>query len=317
VLLVKSDEKQMEYSVGRGFASQEEDLARMPIEADLSELEMIQQFTVRLPDTTLSESHPQLLTRFEPNKFAGYFSQPLIANGQVKGVLEIFFRTPFQAGKEWLEFFNNLSAQTGVAIDNAELLISLKKSNEELVLAYDATIEGWSRTLDLRDNVTEDHTLRTADLTVKLAETMGVTGEALVHIRRGALLHDIGKMAVPDSILKKPNPLTEDEWEIMRKHPEYAFDLLEPISFLRTAVDIPFCHHERWDGTGYPRSLRGEEIPLAARIFSVVDVWDALNTDRPYRQKWIEKETFRYISDQAGLRFDPTVIAAFFKLMGK
>ena len=144
---------------------------------------------------------------------------------------------------------------------------------------------------------------------------MNISDANLVHTRRGALLHDIGKMGVPDDILHKPGPLTEEEWEIMRKHPVYAFELLTPIEFLRSALDLPYCHHEKWDGTGYPRGLKGLQIPLPARIFAVADVWDALTSDRPYRKAWTEEQALEYIQQQAGLHFDPEVVMVFLNVM--
>jgi putative nucleotidyltransferase with HDIG domain len=191
----------------------------------------------------------------------------------------------------------------------------LQRSNLDLTLAYDATIEGWSRALDLRDKETEGHTQRVTEMTESLARTLGVEGETLLHVRRGALLHDIGKMGVPDAILLKPGPLTEEEWVIMRKHPTYAYEMLSPIAYLKPALDIPYCHHEKWDGTGYPRRLKGEEIPLSARAFAVVDVWDALRSDRPYRPRWPEEKVLEHIREQTGKHFDPHVVEAFFQLL--
>jgi HD domain len=187
--------------------------------------------------------------------------------------------------------------------------------NLELARAYDSTLEGWARALDLRDNETEGHTQRVAALTVRLAHAMGLRDVDLVHIRRGALLHDMGKLAVPDSIMLKPSALTDEQAEIMHRHPDYAHELLSPIGYLRPALDIPYCHHEKWDGTGYPRGLKGEEIPLAARIFAVVDVWDALRSDRPYRVAWTEERAKAYIQEQAGVHFDPQVVATFLKVL--
>jgi putative nucleotidyltransferase with HDIG domain len=182
-------------------------------------------------------------------------------------------------------------------------------------MAYDATIEGWSRALDLRDRETEGHTIRVTDLTLRLARMMGVGEEELVHMRRGALLHDIGKMGIPDNILLKPGPLTDDEWIIMRRHPEYAYELLSLINYLRPALLIPYAHHEKWDGTGYPRGLREEAIPLAARLFAVVDVWDALRSVRPYRQPWSAEKVRGYLMEQSGKHFDPQVLSLFIKMM--
>jgi len=245
--------------------------------------------------------------------FYTYVGVPLIAKGQVKGVLEIFQREPLELLQEQRTFLDMLAGQAAIAIDGAQLFENLQGSNSELMLAYDETIEGWSRAMDLRDKETEGHTQRVTELTLRLANSMGFAGEELVHIRRGTLLHDIGKMGVPDDILRKPGPLTDEEWVIMRKHPQFAYDMLAPIIYLRPAIDIPYCHHEKWDGTGYPRGLKGENIPLAARIFAVVDVWDALCSDRPYRKAWPEEKARPYLQEQAGKHFDPHIVEVFLK----
>jgi putative nucleotidyltransferase with HDIG domain len=184
-----------------------------------------------------------------------------------------------------------------------------------LSLAYDATIEGWSKALDLRDKGTEGHTLRVAEMTVQLADIMGIGSTDLIHIRRGALLHDIGKMGIPDSILNKAGQLTEEEWAIMHRHPEFAFEMLSPITYLRKALDIPYGHHERWDGSGYPRHLPGEQIPLAARIFAVVDVWDALISDRPYRNTSTKAAAAEFVRKNSGKLFDPRVVETFLRMI--
>ncbi len=195
--------------------------------------------------------------------------------------------------------------------------LELQRAHRDLAEAYDATIEGWSRVLDLRDKETEGHTQRVTEMTVRLARALGVPEDQIVHIRRGALLHDIGKMAIPDSILQKPGPLTDEEWVEMRRHPEYAYQMVYPIAYLRPALDIPYCHHERWDGSGYPRGLQSEEIPLAARIFSIVDVWDALLSNRPYRKGCTEEFVLEYIQKYAGVYFDPNLVKAFLELYSK
>jgi putative nucleotidyltransferase with HDIG domain len=237
----------------------------------------------------------------------------LIAKGQVKGVLEIFQRSPIELNQEQRAFLEMLAGQAAIAIDSHQLFENLQGSNAELMMAYDETIEGWSRAMDLRDKETEGHTQRVTELTLRLANSMGFKGEELVHVRRGALLHDIGKMGVPDEILRKPGALTEEEWVVMRKHPQLAYEMLAPIFYLRPAMDIPWCHHEKWDGTGYPQSLKGEQIPLAARIFAVVDVWDALSSDRPYRKAWPEDKVRTYIQEQSGKHFDPRIVEIFLK----
>src|SRR5207245_4385454 len=197
--------------------------------------------------------------------------------------------------------------QAAMAIDAGKSYEDLQRAHVELALAYETTIEGWSNALDLRDEETAHHTVRVAELTVDLARAAGMSEAQLVHVRRGALLHDIGKMGIPDAILHKRDKLTEEEQAAMRKHPVYAFELLSPIAYLRPALDIPYCHHERWDGTGYPRGLKGEQIPLVARIFAVADVWDALRSDRPYRKGWSDEQALQYIRDQSGTHFDQHV----------
>jgi putative nucleotidyltransferase with HDIG domain len=236
---------------------------------------------------------------------------PLVAKGQVKGVLELFNRMPLDFDMEWLEFAEALAGQAAIALDSAELFEQLERSNRELLMAYDTTIEGWSRALDYRDKETEGHSIRVTEMTVRLCKAIGMSDKDLVHVRRGALLHDIGKLGVPDSILLKPGTLTDDEFAVIKKHPDIAFKLLSPVAFLRPAMDIPYCHHEKWNGKGYPRGLKGEEIPLAARIFAVVDVWDALRSDRPYRPAWPEEKAREYLRSEAGAQFDAKIVDVF------
>ena len=220
-----------------------------------------------------------------------------------------------------LALINAFADQAAVAIDNARLFENLKRTNfqleaanMELQIAYEATLNGWVRALDMRDKETEGHTQRVTILTQKLARSMGVDDDDMVHVTRGALLHDIGKMAIPDGILLKPGQLTDDERKLIQKHPVYAYEMLSPIEFLRPAIDIPYCHHEKWDGTGYPRGLVGEDIPFAARIFPVIDVWDALRSDRPYRKGMPQDVVRQHIQADSGKHFDPRVVNAFFEL---
>lgn len=250
-------------------------------------------------------------TLYEREGFFSYAGAPLIAKGRVNGVLEVYHRSIHRPEPEWLHLLDTLSGQAAIAIDNAQLFEGLQKSNSELALAYDATIAGWSRAMDLRDKETEGHTQRVTDLSLRLAQAMNVPESELTHIRRGALLHDIGKMGVQDSILLKPGHLTDEERIEMRKHPEFAYDMLSSIRYLQPALDIPYSHHEKWDGTGYPRGLKGDAIPLAARIFAVVDVWDAVTSDRPYRRAWSKEQALEYIKEQSGKYFDPQVVDVF------
>jgi putative two-component system response regulator len=194
---------------------------------------------------------------------------------------------------------------------------NLKRAHVDLQKAYDATLEGWANALELRDAETQGHSVRVTQKTLQLARVMGITGSDLDHVRRGSLLHDIGKMGIPDAVLQKPGPLTTEEWVVMKKHPEYAYRLLSPIDYLKAALDIPYCHHERWDGTGYPRGLKGDEIPLSARIFAVVDVFDALSTDRPYRAAFPIDRIVAYLTESTGSHFDPGVLEAFLLIIGR
>lgn len=196
-------------------------------------------------------------------------------------------------------------------------ILEAQSSGKNLGLerAFDAALESWGRALELRDVEPEGHTRRVTDMALHLGRAMGMSDAELVHVRRGALLHDVGKMGIPDRIMFKLAPLDEEEWEIMRQHPVYAYELLSPIANLELALDIPYCHHEKWDGTGYPRGLVGGQIPLAARVFAVVDVWDALHADRSYRRAWSATQVDDYIHEQTGTHFDPEVVQVFFKLL--
>ena len=240
---------------------------------------------------------------------------PRAARDALKGEISRFHASRSRARPDWLGSLDGLADQAAIALQSLHLYIEQQQINLRLTRAYDETIDGWSRALDLRDEETQGHSQRVTDLTLRLARQFGVSEEHLVHIRRGARLHDIGKIGIPDAILRKPGELTPAEWEIMRRHPALAVDLIYPIEFLRPALDIPFCHHEKWDGTGYPQRLRGEEIPLAARIFAVVDVWDALTHDRPYRAAWSGEHALRYIREQSDWHFDPKVVAEFLQMM--
>ncbi len=245
-----------------------------------------------------------------------YYAVPLIADGDLKGVLEVFDDAP-QHDKTWEDFLETLAGQAAIAINHSGLLENLKNANEELSKAYEETLRGWSRALDLRDRETEGHTQRVVSISVKLAQRMGIDGERLENFKRGAILHDIGKMGVPDEILFKPGPLDEREWVVMHKHPIYAQMLISPIEYLTPAMVIPYQHHERWDGSGYPLGLQGKEIPQEARIFAVVDVWDALCSDRPYRKALSTEETLQYIREQSGILFDPEVVQEFLSLINE
>jgi putative nucleotidyltransferase with HDIG domain len=245
----------------------------------------------------------------------GLCAVPLVAKGRLVGVLGVAQRTPLAPSDDWLDFLQSLAGQAAVAIDAGRAFEALQRSHLDLALAYETTIEGWAAALDLRDRETADHTVRVAELTTDLARSAGIVGDDLVQVRRGALLHDIGKMAIPDAILLKKDRLTDDELTVMKRHPLLAYELLAPIGFLRPALDIPYCHHERWDGGGYPRGLKGDDIPFAARLFAVVDVWDAIRSARPYREGWSDERAREHLQHLAGTHLDPAAVGLFLALL--
>ncbi len=314
ILLMDAGTQRLQFSAGRGFrtaALQRTDLhigegyaGRAALERRMITVSNLLQDTSRFPRLQLMVAED----------FIFYCAVPLITKGIVVGVLEVFRRSPLQADDDWFNFLQTLATQAAIAIENAGLFVDLQHSNAELQSAYDSTLEGWSKALDLRDKETVGHSQRVTEHTLALARAMQVTGSDLAHIRRGALLHDIGKMGVPDAILLKPGPLNEEEWSIMRKHPIYAYELLSPINYLRPSLDIPYCHHEKWDGSGYPRGLQNEQIPLGARIFAVIDVWDALRSNRPYRPAWTADRVRHHIAQGSNHHFDPAVVKTFLDL---
>jgi HD-GYP domain-containing protein (c-di-GMP phosphodiesterase class II) len=315
ILLLNPQTQKLECAATHGF--QPETIASLSAHGEkyYASRAMLERRIIYVSKMSDIKNSPQFAELLEGEKFIVYYGVPLITKGQVKGVLEIFHRSPLNPDHEWLGFLEAIGALAAIAIDNASLFEGMQRTQEELMLAYDVTIEGWSRALDLRDKETEGHSQRVTEMTLELARAFSVKEEELPHIRRGALLHDIGKMGIPDNILFKPTPLTDEEWIIMRKHPEYAYQLLSPITYLREAIAIPYCHHERWDGSGYPQGLKGEQIPLAARIFAVVDVYDALSFARPYRAAWQEDKVIEYIKSLSGILFDPRVVELFLKFL--
>jgi putative nucleotidyltransferase with HDIG domain len=310
VLLLNPHTQSLEFKAGLGFRGKTVERSRLRLGQGYGGRTMLEKRTTSV--TNLIENSTQF-DRAEG--FVTYFRTPLIAKGQVNGVLEVFHRQPFTPDENWLDFLNILAGQTAIAVDSASLFTELKRSIAQLFAAYDSTIEGWSHALDLRDKETEGHTQRVTEMSLKLARTAGITEDELVHMRRGALLHDIGKMAIPDHILLKPDKLTDEELAIMRKHTTFAFELLSPIAYLRPALDIPYCHHEKWDGSGYPRGLKGEQISLVVRLFTIIDVWDALLSDRSYRQGWAKEKVIEYIKQLSGTHFDPTAVELFLNML--
>lgn len=311
ILLLDAVTHTLDYAAGIGFRTRRIEQSHVKLGNGCAGRAAQEYRTISYPDLNQAPGTFSRSSLLMNEEFLSHYATPLIVKGQVKGVLEIFHRKTFEAEQEWINYFETLATQAAIAIESTSLFENLQRSNLELMLAYDATIEGWSRALDLRDRETEGHTQRVTEMVLDLAEKMGISDAEKMDLRRGALLHDIGKMGVPDSILLKTGSLTESEWEVMRQHPFYAFQMLSPIPYLKHALDIPYCHHERWDGSGYPRGLRGEEIPLPARLFAVVDVFDALTSNRPYRASWSPEKVYRYIQEQAGKQFDPNIVKIF------
>jgi len=313
VLLWNLPAQMLEYAASRGFQSGAIQKSQLRLGRGHAGRAISEYRTIHVSD--LNKTDSDFTNALEQEDFVSYYGVPLIAKGQIKGVLEVYHRTSFEADNDWLGFLEALAGEAAIAIDDAQLFDGLQRSNSELNVAYDATIEGWSRAMDLRDKETEGHTQRVTELTLSMARSMRLKEEEMIHIRRGGLLHDIGKLGVPDNILFKREDLTDVEWGIMRKHPTYAYEMLSSITYLKPALDIPYCHHEKWNGSGYPRGLKGKEIPLVARIFAVVDVWDAVTSDRPYRPAWTKERALDYIQEQSGKYFDPEVVDVFLRLM--
>jgi HD-GYP domain-containing protein (c-di-GMP phosphodiesterase class II)/uncharacterized protein YigA (DUF484 family) len=315
VLLLNPSTLTLQYSAGSGFFTTEINRTISSIGTGRAGKAALERQMVQVPDLSAPDSGFSRASLVAAERFKAYVGVPLIAKGEVKGVLEVFQRTALELDEERRSLLEILAGQAALAIDNAQLFEGLEKANLELTMAYDATIEGWSQALELRDQETQGHSNRVLELTLRLASAMGLPDGQLRDIRRGVLLHDIGKMGIPDVILRKPGPLSPEEWQIMRQHPQYAYNMLAPIVYLRNSIDIPYAHHEKWNGSGYPRGLKAETIPLAARIFSVVDVYDALTSNRPYRGPWSEEEAIEYIIEQSGHHFDPRIVQVFLNVI--
>jgi HD-GYP domain-containing protein (c-di-GMP phosphodiesterase class II) len=315
VLLLNAHTQTLEFAAGQGFQTAALKHTHLKLGQGHAGKAAIERRIVNIPNLMEDRNGFERAPLIPNERFVAYYAIPLISKGQIMGVMELFHRSLHEADLEWRKFLEVIATQAAIAIDNARLFENLQRTNAELTLAYDTTLEGWSRALELHDRTEHAQSDRAAEMATQLARELGVSEYDEVHIRRGAILHDIGKMGIPEDILNKEGPLTEDEWEIMRQHPVYAYDLLSPIPYLRPALDIPYCHHERWDGTGYPGGLIGEQIPLAARIFAVVDVWDSMLSNRPYRDALPEDEVLAYINNNAGKQFDPTAVQAFMNIV--
>lgn len=315
ILLLNSRTNLLEFTAGKGFRSSSLRYTHLRLGEGCAGRVALERRLLNVPNLNENQMDFGRSPLFRAENFVAYYGVPLMARGRVLGVLEMFHRSRLRPDSDWLNFLNMVAGQAAIAIDNAVLFRDVQHSNVELSLAYDATIESLMRVLDLRDKETEEHTRRVSDITIRMATRLGVEPVDMIHIRRGAILHDIGKMAIPDRILFKPGPLSDDEWQLMRRHPDIAVDLLSSVSYLAPALDIPHWHHEHWDGAGYPDKLHGDEIPFPARLFALVDVFDALTSNRPYRSAWSKTETLEYISSQAGRHFDPALVPEFVQYM--
>ena len=316
VLIFDAATNLLSFAAGRGFRTDALESTKLHLGDGYAGKAALENRIIQVPNLDPKKTDFLRSPNFHKEGFISYYCVPLLSKGKIQGVLESFHRSLFIADDNWLNFFETLGGQAAIAIDSARLFTSLQRSNLNLNIAYDTTLEGWSRALDLRDRDTEGHTRRVTELTEQLANALNIGSANQVHIRRGALLHDIGNIGIPDKILLKENALTDDEWKIIREHPVTAMELLKPIPYLESSLDIPYCHHERWDGSGYPRGLKGNDIPLAARIFAVVDVFDALTTDRPYRRAWPFQKALDYLQAERGKLFDPIIIDVFMQIIG-
>ena len=319
VLLLKPEQDIFEYAGHKGFRTNKIRDIKLKKRQGYAGMAVSTKEKIIIPDLSETGTLKISLGEYEfsqsfliqEEEFKAYIGIPLLAKGQLNGVLEIFQRSVLYPEKEWLDFLDAFASQAAIAIDNMTLRENLELSKEEVLKAYDLTIEGLARAIDYRDHATKGHCQRVTSLTIEIEKMMGFNKEELVHVKRGALLHDIGKISIPDSILFKPGPLTDEEWLINRMHPVIAHEILAPVNFLSPALNIPYCHHEKWDGTGYPQGLKGEEIPLAARIFALVDILDALKSNRPYRPAMPEQKVIEHIRSLAGTHLDPKVVEVF------
>jgi PAS domain S-box-containing protein/putative nucleotidyltransferase with HDIG domain len=311
ILLYNQDSKALTHFISQGFKTRGIEKAFVPLGKSHAGRAVLERRRVNIPNLNQDLSAFAEATDFADESFVDFHTVPLVAKGKVLGVLETFRRSSFTPDDEWVHFLETLAGQAAIAIENIKLFEDLQRANDGLVVGYEAAIEGWSRALDLRDKETEGHSQRVTDLTLRLSRAFGIPEAGIARVRHGALLHDIGKMGVPDSILLKPAKLSDEEWKVMKQHPDFAVQMLSPIEYLAEVIDIPFSHHEKWDGSGYPRGLSGTQIPLAARIFAIADVFDALTSDRPYRDAWSVEKALDYIREQSGKHFDPDVVNAF------
>jgi response regulator RpfG family c-di-GMP phosphodiesterase len=311
VSLLNPANTRLEYFTGKGFRTSLIQQTNLRLGDELPGRAAIERKTLGGSAVVSYLNSPTRKELIAAEKFQTCFATPMMAKGQLKGVLEVFHRESLPPDGEWIAFLEILARQIATAVEDATMYAELQRAQVGHVLTYGQTLEAWAEVMDRRNGDPEGHSQRVADATVRLAQLMGVSDAELLSIRWGALLHDIGMVKVPEAILSKKESLTPEEWDTIRQHPKLAYEMLSPIVRLKPALDIPYCHHERWDGSGYPRGLKGKEIPIAARLFSVVETWDLLRNERPYRPAMTETRARAYMLEQSGKQFDPRAVERF------
>lgn len=301
--------------ISRGSLASSQPRASISISNSLAGQVVLSRRILLVPNVNLTTTDQKINKWLTAQGFQAYIGIPLISKGKMRGILESFYTQPISPDEDQIALLESFASQASIAIDNITGFNELQQTHTSLVLAYDSTLISWASSLETRHFETKGHTERVADITLQLARHLGVPKEQLIHIWRGALLHDIGKIMIPDSILLKTGPLSEEEWQVIRQHPLYATQLLSPISYLSTAREIPQYHHERWDGSGYPEGLKGTVIPFSARIFMVVEVFDALLNEQTYRPAWPREKAIAHLRENAGILFDPNVVEKFLELL--
>jgi GAF domain-containing protein len=317
VMLLNPHLQMLEYAAGRGFRGNT--IRRVPLllGEDQAGIAALERTVVSVFDLSSPQAGLRRPERIAGEDFISMYAVPLVAKGQVKGVLELFYRHTVEPDPDWINFLEILARQAAVAVEDASLFNDMQHSLTELAVAYDAAIEGWARVLQMRHHEPDELYQNLTSLTLEMARRLGIAEAEMAHIYRGVLLHNIGKLDISDKILFKSGPLTKEEWDVVRYHPAYAYDFLQSIAYLRPAMSIPYCQHEKWDGSGYPRGLQGKDIPLEARIFSVVNVWTVLQNERPFRAAWDRTRATAYIQEQSGKEFDPEVVDTFLHLIAE
>ena len=313
ILVYDADTLALNYAAGYGF--RKTDFMNSGVHRALASQVIRESQPIHFSDLARAKAEWANSQALMQEGFGGYVGLPLMASGHLIGILEVYQRNNFQPNTAWWEFAKQIAGYSAQALSRAWNFRQLKQVHAGNGQMYDSIIEGWTRMLELRDSEPKGHSKRVTELAVDLARVLGLGEQEVMRIRRGALLHDVGKMGIPDTILLKAGSLTDEEWVIMRQHPVIAYEQLGSIAEFQMALEIPYCHHENWDGTGYPRGLAGEAIPFAARLFALVDTWDILRSDRPFRKAWPEDKVKTYILERAGKNFDPYLATKFTTLL--